>query len=71
MSLGGTPATGVTVVSSTTITATTPAHAAGAADVVVSNAEKCRHAAQWLYLYIDRESGSWCALRGFKFGHYS
>ena len=40
VSLGGTPAIGVTVVSSTTITATTPAHAAGAADVVVSNAEQ-------------------------------
>ncbi len=33
--LGGTAATGVTVVSSTSITATTPAHAAGAVDVVV------------------------------------
>jgi hypothetical protein len=40
VSLGGTPARGVTVVSSTTITATTPAHAAGAVDVVVSNAEQ-------------------------------
>jgi len=40
VSLGGTPATGVTVVSGTTITATTPAHAAGAVDVVVSNAEQ-------------------------------
>ena len=37
VSLGGTAATGVTVVSSTSITATTPAHAAGAADVVVTN----------------------------------
>jgi len=40
VSLGGTPATGVTVVSGTTITATTPAHAEGAVDVVVSNAEQ-------------------------------
>ncbi len=40
VSLGGTPATGVTVVSSTTITATTSAHAAGAVNVVVSNAEQ-------------------------------
>ena len=38
--LGGTPATGVTVVSSTSITAITPAHAAGAVNVVVSNAEQ-------------------------------
>ena len=35
--LGGTAATNVNVNSSTTITATTPAHAAGAVDVVVTN----------------------------------
>src|SRR5712691_1575488 len=39
VSLGGTQATGVTVVNSTSITATTPAHAAGAVDVVVSNSD--------------------------------
>jgi hypothetical protein len=37
VTLGGTAATKVTVVSSTTITATTPAHAAGAVNVVVSD----------------------------------
>jgi hypothetical protein len=37
VTIGGTSATGVTVVSSTSITARTPAHAAGAADVVVKN----------------------------------
>jgi Domain of unknown function (DUF1929)/IPT/TIG domain len=37
--LGGTSATGVTVVSSTSITATTPSHAAGAVSVVVTNAD--------------------------------
>jgi hypothetical protein len=37
VSLGGTAATGVTLVSSTSITATTPAHAAGAVNVVVTN----------------------------------
>jgi len=37
VTIGGTAATGVTVVSSTSITAKTPAHAAGAADVVVKN----------------------------------
>jgi Glycosyl hydrolases family 16/IPT/TIG domain len=37
VSLGGTAATGVTVVSSTSITATAPAHAAGAVNVVVTN----------------------------------
>ena len=37
--LGGTAATGVTVVNSTTITATSPAHAAGAVNVVVTNTD--------------------------------
>jgi len=39
ISLGGTAATSVTVVSSTSITATTPAHAAGAVNVVVTNTD--------------------------------
>ncbi len=39
VSLGGAAATGVTVVSSTSITATTPAHAAGAVSVVVTNTD--------------------------------
>jgi hypothetical protein len=37
VTFGGTAATGVTVANATTITATTPAHAAGAVDVVVTN----------------------------------
>jgi len=37
VTFGGTAATGVTVDSATSITATTPAHAAGAVDVVVTN----------------------------------
>ena len=37
--LGGTSATGVTLVNSTSITATTPAHAAGAVSVVVTNTD--------------------------------
>src|SRR5436190_14140930 len=37
--LGGTAATGVTVVSSTSITATTAAHAAGTVNVVVTNTD--------------------------------
>jgi hypothetical protein len=37
VTVGGTAATGVIVNNSTTITATTPAHAAGAVDVVVTN----------------------------------
>lgn len=36
VTIGGTAATGITVNSATSITATTPAHAAGAADVVVT-----------------------------------
>ena len=39
MSFGGTPATGVTLASSTSITATTPAHAAGAVSVIVTNTD--------------------------------
>ena len=39
VSLGGTAATGVTVVSSTSITATTAAHAAGTVNVVVTNTD--------------------------------
>ena len=39
MSLGGTAATGVSVANSTTITATTAAHAAGAVNVVVTNSD--------------------------------
>jgi IPT/TIG domain-containing protein len=39
VSVGGTSATGVSVVSSTSITATTPAHSAGTASVVVTNTD--------------------------------
>ena len=39
LSVGGTPATGVTLVSSTSITAVTPAHAAGAVNVMVTNTD--------------------------------
>ena len=39
MKLGGTAATNVTVVNSTSITATTAAHAAGAVNVVVTNTD--------------------------------
>ena len=37
VTIGGVPATNVTVVDATTLTATTPSHAGGAADVVVTN----------------------------------
>ena len=39
VSFGGPPATGVTLASSTSITATTPAHAAGAVSVIVTNTD--------------------------------
>ena len=39
VTFGGTAATNVTVVNSTTITATTPAHTAGAVNVVVTNTD--------------------------------
>ncbi len=39
LTLGGTPATGVAVVTGTTITATAPAHTAGAVAVTVTNAD--------------------------------
>ncbi len=39
VSLGGTPATSVTLASSTSITATTPAHAAGAVNIMVTNTD--------------------------------
>jgi IPT/TIG domain len=39
VSLGGSSATNITVVSSTSITATTPAHTAGTVDVVVTNTD--------------------------------
>ena len=39
VSLGGSPATGVTVVNGTTIAATTPAHAAGAVNITVTNTD--------------------------------
>ena len=39
VAIGGTAATNVVVVSSTSITATTPAHAAGAVSVVVTNTD--------------------------------
>ena len=39
VTIGGTAATSVTVVSSTSITAKTPAHAAGATDIVVKNTD--------------------------------
>ena len=52
VSLGGTAATGVNVVSSTSITATTAAHAAGAVSVVVSNSDNQNSTLSNAYTYV-------------------
>ena len=57
VTIGGTAATGVTVVSSTSITATTPAHAAGAADVVVKNTDNQAGALSGGYTYTSSTGG--------------
>jgi hypothetical protein len=53
VNLGGTAATGVTVVNSTSITATTPAHTAGAVSVVVNNADSQSSTLASGYAYIN------------------
>ena len=50
VSIGGTAATNVNVVSDTTLTATTPAHAAGAASVLITTADGT-NAANSLFSY--------------------
>ncbi len=50
--LGGTSAAGVTIVSGTSITATTPAHAAGAVSVVVTNTDALSGTLSNGYTYI-------------------
>ena len=57
VSLGETPATGVTVVSGTSITATTPAHAAGAVNVVVTNTEEQSGTLTSGYTYSSTTAG--------------
>ena len=52
VTFGGTTATGVTVVSSTSITATTPAHAAGAVNVVVTNTDTKSGTLSGGYTYV-------------------
>ena len=55
---GGTTATNVTVTSSTTITATTPAHTAGAVDVVVTNTDSQSGTLNGGYTYTSSSSGA-------------
>ncbi len=54
--LGGTSAAGVTIVSGTSITATTPAHAAGAVSVVVTNTDTQIGTLTNGYTYVDPSS---------------
>ena len=56
VSLGGTAATNVTVVSSTSITATTPAHAAGTVDVVVTNTDSQNGTLSSGYTYLSSDT---------------
>ena len=55
---GGTTATNVTVTSSTTITATTPAHTAGSVDVVVTNSDSQSGTLSGGYTYTSSSSGA-------------
>jgi hypothetical protein len=57
VTIGGTAATSVTVVSSTSITAKTPAHAAGAADVVVKNTDNQAGSLSGGYTYTSSTGG--------------
>lgn len=58
VSLGGSPATGVTLVSSTSITATTPAHAAGAVNVMVANTDAKSGSLAGGYTYTAAPAGN-------------
>lgn len=58
VTLGGVAASGVVVVSATTITATTGAHAAGAVEVVVTNPDAQSGSLTNAYLYVAPSVGS-------------
>jgi hypothetical protein len=53
VSIGGTPASGVVFGSATSLTATTPAHAAGVVNVVVTNSDTQSGTGSGLYTYTD------------------
>jgi len=57
VTFGGTTATGVVVTNSTTISATTPAHAAGAVDVVVTNSNGQNGTKQSAFTYNPPAGG--------------
>mgnify|MGYP003693756205 CR=1 FL=1 len=52
VSLGGTAATNVTIVSGTSLTATTPAHASGAVSVVVTNSNGLERNPRERFTYV-------------------
>ena len=58
VTIGGTAPTGVSVVSSTSMTATTPAHAAGAVNVVVTNSNGQSGTLTNGYTYTSSSSGA-------------
>jgi hypothetical protein len=58
VSIGGSPATGVAFVSATSLTATTPTHAAGAVDIVVANPDGQTGTGTGLYTYAPAPSVS-------------
>ncbi len=58
LTFGTTPATNIVVVSSTSITATTPAHAAGAVNVVVTNTDSQSGTLTNGYTYTGASGGS-------------
>jgi Glycosyl hydrolases family 16/IPT/TIG domain len=67
VTIGGTAATSVTVVSSTSITAKTPAHAAGAADVAVKNTDGQTGGLSGAYTYTSSTGGGSGAPAGATF----
>jgi hypothetical protein len=67
VTIGGTAAAGVTVVSSTSITAKTAAHAAGAADVVVKNTDNQSGALSGGFTYTSSTGGGSGAPAGATF----
>ncbi|HKV35091.1 MAG TPA: IPT/TIG domain-containing protein [Pyrinomonadaceae bacterium] len=62
VSLGGTAATNVTVVSSTSITATTPAHAAGMVNVAVTNTDSQSATLNNGYTYASSDTAAFARI---------
>jgi hypothetical protein len=69
VTIGGSAATGVAVVSATQITATTPAHAAGASNVVVTNPDTQSGTCAGCYTYSDTGPALTFSPPGLDFGN--